>query len=319
MNAKKTKKIVVLATGGTIAGLADDVEAPQRYKAAQLGVGQLLKGLQLDSTTLVSEQVAQIDSKNMSYDIWQTLVSRVSHWLAQDDVQAVVITHGTDTLEESAYLLQAVLQPTKPVVLTCAMRPANARDSDGPGNLQDAFVVAQSQEAKGVCVVCAGQVHAAQDVQKIHSHQLNAFTSGDAGPWGIVADRCFQRLRAVSSSAPALAVPSAQEFCAAQHWPRVEWVVNYAGADGRIVRALLASDPPAGWVVAGTGNGSVSRDLEAALLDAQTRGAKVLRTSRCALGQAQEQPDELFPVAHGLTPAKARVALFLSLMKEKIA
>ena len=319
MDVKKTQKIVVLATGGTIAGLADDVSAPQRYKAAQLGVGQLLEGLVSADMPVVSEQVAQIDSKDMSYGIWQALVGRVAHWLAQEDVQAVIITHGTDTLEETAYLLQTLLQPVKPVVLTCAMRPANALDSDGPANLKDAFVVAQSQDASGVWAVCAGQVHAAHDVQKIRSHQLNAFTSGDAGPVGLVRDGQFQRARVTPAYVQEWPVPSAQAFCAATRWPRVEWVVNHAGADGRMVRAMLASDAPDGWVVAGTGNGSMHRDLETALLEAQASGARVLRTSRCALGTAQANPGDVFPVAAGLAPAKARVALMLSLMAANLS
>ncbi len=319
MNAKKTQKIVVLATGGTIAGLADDVSAPQRYKAAQLGVAQLLEGVAPPNVTVLSEQVAQIDSKNMSYAIWQTLVARVDHWLQQDDVQAVVITHGTDTLEETAYVLQRVLQPRKPVVLTCAMRPANAPNSDGPANLRDAFVVAQSQDVHGVVVVCAGDVHAAQAVQKIHSHEPNAFTSGSEGPVGAVHDGQWQRLRATPDTSDLLPAPSAAEFAAATRWPRVEWVVNHAGADGRLVRALLASDAPEGWIVAGTGNGSVHGDLEAALQEAQARGAQVLRTSRCAFGAAQAHPGDALPVAPGLAPAKARVALWLSLLKAQSA
>jgi len=184
MNVKKTQKIVVLATGGTIAGLADDVSAPQRYKAAQLGVGQLLEGVAPSNVTVLSEQVAQIDSKNMSYAIWQTLVARVDHWLQQDDVQAVVITHGTDTLEETAYVLQRVLQPHKPVVLTCAMRPANAPNSDGPANLRDAFVVAQSPDVQGVMVVCAGDVHAAHEVQKNSQPRIESIRVGRGWSFG---------------------------------------------------------------------------------------------------------------------------------------
>lgn len=315
MNAKKTQKIVVLATGGTIAGLADDVSAPQRYKAAQLGVGQLLAGQVPAGVTVESEQVAQIDSKDMSYAIWQNLVARADHWLQQDEVQALVITHGTDTLEETAYVLQRVLQPRKPVVLTCAMRPANAPESDGPANLRDAFVVAQSPDASGVLVVCAGDVHAAQEVQKIHSHQLNAFSSGVAGPVGVVREGVFQRLHATPETIQTLSAPSAAEFGKVTCWPRVEWVVNHAGADGRLVRALMAADAPEGWVVAGTGNGSVHHDLAAALQEAQAGGAHVLRTSRCAFGAAQAHPGDAFPVATGLAPAKARIALWLALLQ----
>jgi L-asparaginase/Glu-tRNA(Gln) amidotransferase subunit D len=109
MNVKKPKKIVVLATGGTIAGWANDVGQPQHYKAGQVSAADLLADIQLDGHDVVTEQVAQVDSKDMSVAIWQSLLSRLTDWLAQDDVQGVVITHGTDTVEETAYFLSAVL------------------------------------------------------------------------------------------------------------------------------------------------------------------------------------------------------------------
>ena len=300
MNAKKTKKIVVLATGGTIAGLARDASKPQNYTAGQVGVADLLQGVAADGVELMTEQVAQIDSKDMSFVVWQRLLGRVAHWLGQDDVQGVVITHGTDTLEETAYFLQTVLQPTKPVAMTCAMLPANAPDSDGPGNLNDALTWVQQPNASGVSVVCAGQVHAGNTVQKSHSHQRNPFTS----QIGVTHPQ-------------ALRVPTVSQVLACTHWPRVEWVLNYAGADGRLVRVLMAHDAPEGWVVAGTGNGTLHHDLEAALLDAQKQGAQVLRTSRCAQGGVQSRDADVLPHAGGLTAIQARVALLLHLLAQK--
>jgi len=300
MNAKKTKKIVVLATGGTIAGLATDAAKPQNYTAGQVGVADLLQGVAADGFDLLTEQVAQIDSKDMSFTVWQSLLARVVHWLEQDDVQGVVITHGTDTLEETAYFLQTVLQPTKPVAMTCAMLPANAPDSDGPGNLKDALAWVQQSNASGVSVVCAGQVHAGNAVQKSHSHQRNPFTSQTA----------------VTQPA-ALRVPSVAQVLACTDWPRVEFVQNHAGADGRLVRALMAHDASQGWVVAGTGNGTLHHDLEAALLDAQKQGAQVLRASRCAQGGVQSREADVLPHAGGLTAVQARVALLLHLVAQQ--
>ena len=300
MNAKKTKKIFVLATGGTIAGLASDAAKPQNYMAGQVGVDDLLQGVAHEGIELLSEQVAQIDSKDMSFAVWQSLLARVSHCLEQDDVQGVVITHGTDTLEETAYFLQTVLQPTKPVAMTCAMLPANAPDSDGPGNLKDALSWVQQPNAMGVSVVCAGQIHAGNAVQKSHSHQRNPFTSqtGVAYP-------------------AALRVPSVAQVLACTHWPHVELVFNHAGADGRLVRALMAHDAPQGWVVAGTGNGTLHHDLEAALLDAQKQGAQVLRASRCSQGGVQSRDADVLPHAGGLTAVQARVALLLHLIAQQ--
>jgi L-asparaginase len=300
MNANKSKKIVVLATGGTIAGLANDASKPQNYTAGQVGVADLLQGLVHEGIELLTEQVAQIDSKDMSFAVWQSLLARVAHWLGQDDVRGVVITHGTDTLEETAYFLQAVLQPAKPVAMTCAMLPANAPDSDGPGNLKDALAWVQLPSATGVSVVCAGQVHEGQAVQKSHSHQRNPFTSQ------------------LSVTPPdALRGPSVAQVLACMHWPRVELVLNHAGADGRLVRALMAQDAPQGWVVAGTGNGTLHHDLEAALLDAQKQGAQVLRASRCAQGGVESREADVLPHAGGLTAVQARVALLLHLVAQQ--
>jgi L-asparaginase len=214
-------------------------------------------------------------------------------------VQGVVITHGTDTLEETAYFLQTVLQPIKPVAMTCAMRPANAPDSDGPGNLKDALAWVQQPDAKGVVVVCAGQVHAGQAVQKSHSDQRNPFTSQ--------ADRAHPAT---------FRVPSLSQVLACTHWPRVELLFSHAGADGRLVRALMAHDAPQGWVVAGTGNGTLHHDLEAALLAAQEQGAQVLRASRCAQGGVQSREADVLPHAGGLTAVQARVALLLHLVAQ---
>jgi L-asparaginase len=300
MNANKTKKIVVLATGGTIGGLASDVSKPQNYTAGQVGVADLLQGLAAEGLELQTEQVVQIDSKDMSFAVWQSLLARVAHWLGQDDVQGVVITHGTDTLEETAYFLQAVLQPTKPVAMTCAMLPANAPDSDGPGNLKDSLAWVQQPDASGVSVVCAGQVHAGQAVQKSHSHQRNPFTSQTAV------------IPPVS-----LRVPSVAQVLACKDWPRVELVFNHVGADGRMVRALMTGDAPQGWVVAGTGNGTLHHDLETALLDAQKQGAQVLRASRCAHGGVESRDANVLPHAGGLTAVQARVALLLHLVAQQ--
>lgn len=297
MNVKKTKKIVVLATGGTIAGLASDASQPQNYTAGQVAVADLLGGVIFSGLNVQTEQVAQIDSKDMSFGLWQSLLARVVHWVSQDDVQGVVITHGTDTLEETAYFLQTVLQPVKPVALTCAMLPANAPDSDGPANLKEALAWTQASDSHGVFVVCAGQVHPGNAVQKSHSHQRNPFTS-----------------QAPVTPPAFLRVPTVAQVLACKRWPRVVLVLNHAGADGRMVRTLMAHDAPDGWVAAGTGNGTLHQDLEAALLEAQNQGSLVLRASRCTWGGVQSREADVLPHAGLLTAVQARVALCLHLM-----
>lgn len=317
MHAKKLQKIVVLATGGTIAGWADDASKPHDYKAGQLEVADLLRRTGVTGVAVVTEQLAQLDSKDMDDAVWRLLLQRAAHWLAQADVQGLVITHGTDTLEETAYFLQAVLQPTKPVAITCAMRAANAPDADGPVNLSDALHFVADAPLGGVFLVCAGEVHAGHEVQKMHSHLLNPFSSGELGPVGLMHAAGFQALRAVTPLADAQAMPNTAHVLACDPWPSVEIVLNHAGAQGQLVRALMQTSPPDGWVVAGTGNGTLHHALRAALQDAQAQGAHVLRASRCALGGVQTRARDVFAHAGRLTAVQARVALRLQLMKEK--
>lgn len=317
MNEKKMEKVVVLATGGTIAGQASDVNAAHDYQAGQIEVGQLLSAWGIATSGIVSEQLAQMDSKDADDALWRHVLTRCAHWLAQPDVAGVVVTHGTDTLEEIAYFLQAVLQPCKPVVLTCAMRAANAPDSDGLGNLKDALALVRAQGLSGVSVVCAGDVHAAHEIQKIHSLRLNPFSSGDAGPIGNIRNGQFQRLRPAADVHGLDPFPTLSEVLTHQPWPRVQVVMNHAGNDGSVVRAMLAMDPPAGWVVAGTGNGTLHHALQDALMQAQGQGARVVRTSRCPGGGVQSRADDMFAHAGPLTPVQARVALMLALMAKK--
>lgn len=313
------KKIVILGTGGTIAGTAAQAGDNLGYTAAQVGIEQLVAALPALATSgyeLLSEQVAQIDSKDMDFGVWRTLAQRVAHWLAQPDVQGIAITHGTDTLEETAFFLQSVLDPAKPVVLTCAMRPATALAPDGPQNMLDALTVASHAGGRGVVAVCAGVIHGAFDVQKVHTYRLDAFSSGDAGPLGYVEEGRLRLLRnwpsahAVFGQAAMSTMASGAD---AQRWPRVEIVMNYAGADGRMVRALVA-DGVQGLVVAGTGNGTLHHALEAALLEAQAGGVRVVRATRCLEGRVLCKAGDVLADSHGLSPVKARVTLMLELL-----
>jgi len=324
---QSAKKLWVLGTGGTIAGTAASASDNIGYTAAQVSVGSLLAavpGLQsvLRGQQLGSEQVAQVDSKDMSFDIWLALAKRVSHHLAQADVSGVVITHGTDTLEETAYFLQAVLPPelilAKPVVLTCAMRPASALNPDGPQNLMDSVAVALTPGAHGVVAVCAGTVHAALEVQKTQTYKLDAFTSGDAGPLAYVEEGSVRLLRNWPLALMDKALVDIKDIATIVAWPRVEIVMNYAGGSAGVVDALLQPCPGVaalrGLVVAGTGNGTLHHDLEAALRRAQQAGVKVVRTTRCATGRVLATAHSEFADSEGLSPVKARIALMLALM-----
>ena len=325
------KKVVVLGMGGTIAGRSSTAGDNVGYKAGEVGVVDLLAAIPslsvvLDGAELVAEQVAQIDSKDLDDTHWFALALRVDQYLGQPDVAAVVITHGTDTLEETAYFLSRVVSQAaiaaKPVVLTCAMRPATALTPDGPQNVLDAFAVALYPGAHGVLAVCAGAVHSAAHVQKTHPYRLDAFDSGEAGPLGYIEEGAVRLVQswpqdAGSSSGEnrltALALPKVP-------WPRVEIVTSHAGAGGAMVDAICqaqsATAPLRGIVVAGTGNGTIHKGLEAALLRARAQGVSVVRSTRCAYGavvqSSSPQPDAI--AATPLSPVKARVQMVLDLM-----
>lgn len=313
------QKIVVLGTGGTIAGLSQGAAAG-RYRAAQKPVDELLAGVAVPAgLTLQLEQVAQIDSKDMDLVVWQSLLRACQSHLARADVQGLVITHGTDTLEETAWLLQALLAPRKPVVLTCAMRPADAPDADGPRNLGDALAVAADPGASGVLAVCAGRIMGAQEVQKQHSSRLDAFGSGEAGDIGCVQAGRVQWLRDRPASTPRAVLAA---VLAAAALPRVEIVLSHAAARGATVDALVdpetaarhSAAPVRGLVLAGTGGGTLHREIEAAAQRAQASGVRVVRSTRCADGWLQPRADDAIP-AWPLSPVKARLALMLDLLE----
>ena len=318
VDAKKIQKVVVLGTGGTIAGTAASAADHTSYSAGQLGVQQLMNAVPgldavLQGGLLVCEQVAQLDSKDMDHATWQALALRCVHWVEQADVGGIVIAHGTDTLEETAWLLQMLLHAHKPVVLTCAMRPATALAPDGPQNLLDAMAVVCDPMARGVLAVCAGRIHSARDVQKVHPYRLDAFSSGEAGPRGWVEQGHVRW-----SDPGAWPVAHAHAHLALQlpaaDWPWVEVLFSHAGADARQVRALVAAGVK-GLVVAGTGNGTVHQSLMSALVEAQDQGVGVRLTSRCAEGQVVGQP-VLQMSPRGLNAYKARVSLMLDLMDQ---
>jgi len=317
------RRRVVLGMGGTIAGRAERAADNVGYVAGQVQVQDLVAGVPpLAGLPLEVEQIAQIDSKDIDFALWQQLATRVAHHLARDEVDGVVITHGTDTLEETAYFLQAVLQPTKPVVLTCAMRPATALVPDGPQNLLDAVVLAGSGVVQGVVAVCAGLIHSARHVVKVHSYRLDAFDSGDAGPLGCVEEgqvRLFHPL-ASGVSTPVFDAARLARVQQASALPKVELLISHADSDGSLVHALLAyglahpAQMPRGLVVAGTGNGTLHKSLLVALLQAQAAGVRVVRATRCARGRVIPDGQNPLPDSAGLSPVKARLALALDLL-----
>ena len=345
MHLQLNLKTVVLGTGGTIAGLAVDVGNPANYKASQLGLTDILHQAGLNPEGLEMHDVARIDSKDMGPAVWRPLLQAVVQAQARSDVRAVVITHGTDTIEETAFLLDVMGPWPKPVVLTCAMQPADSPTADGPGNLRDALLLAKHPEFQGVAVVCAGQAHHPQHLQKIRTDQDDAFSSGlsrpvahiQNGQWqldAVSASKAGQRTPHTASAQPGQAttkglqapapwrIPELQTLLNTSDWPRVEWISNHADADGEVVLSLLATSakarrPLRGIIVAATGAGTVSIGLEASLQQAKAAGVLVWVSSRCVWGEARFYEDKPYGVATTLNPAKAMVALSLSLLADQ--
>lgn len=311
--------VVVLGTGGTIAGTAPHPDAAG-YVAAQLGIEALVAAVPpLAAWPLEAEQVAQLDSKDMGWDEWQCLAAAVERQLARPEVGGLVVTHGTDTLEETAWMLHRVFAPSRPLVLTAAMRPATALSADGPRNLLDAVTLARTPGAYGVMAVVDGNVFEAEGLRKAQTRRLDAFEGGEAGPLGRVEAGRFRRFREgparAASGAAALGAGLLQRPVAG--WPRVEIVFSHAGASAALVEALCPQGVR-GIVVAATGNGTVHHVLEAALRAAQGQGVAVLRASRCARGGIDLAVEEAtaLPSAGALTPQQARVELMLRLMAD---
>lgn len=308
------QKVVVIGTGGTIAGQAGRPQDHTGYRAGVLTAADLVAGVPaLAGLALDCESLVQMDSRDMDHHTWQRLALAVQGHLARDDVAGVVITHGTDTLEETAFFLHHTLRLNKPVVLTAAMRPATAASPDGPQNLVDAVNLALAPGAVGVLVAFGGQVWAGADVRKVHGYRVEAFQGGDAGPLAVIQDgqlkvfRPWPRQAAVHAAALALD-PS--------QWPAVDIVTSHAGARGETLDALVAAGAK-GLIVAGTGNGSVHTSLLAAARRAQAAGVVVKRASRCLLGGVVGSAADALPSAGDATPAQARVLLMLELIQAR--
>jgi L-asparaginase len=312
------QNVVILGTGGTIAGTGGDPDKVWQYRAGQLPIAQLVAAMpELAGVSTEVVQVAQIDSKDMSWLLWQDLGRELQMQLARADVAAVVIAHGTDTLEETAYLLHRLMDGCKPVVMTAAMRPATAADADGPRNLRDAIRVAHEAAQRGlggVVAVMHGSVWAAAQVRKMHTWSLDAFDAGGHAPLAIIDNEgSWQQ---VSPLWPAAGNAGWWPLNLAA--PRVEIIHSHADADGWVVDAALAyaheHGPLKGLVVAGTGHGTLHKGLEVALSRAVAHGVTVWRSSRVARGGVLSREGDVLAACGELTAAQARVALMLHLM-----
>ncbi len=313
--------VVILGTGGTIAGTGAHAQDHTRYQAGALTAQQLVSAVPALATHAIeAHSLVQIDSCDMEHATWVVLAREIQRHSARADVAGIVVTHGTDTLEETACFLHHTLRADKPVVLTAAMRPATAASPDGPQNLLDAVMLAGGSAARGVrgvLAVLGGSVYGADALRKVHGYRVDAFSGGDAGPLALVQDGRLRLLRAWPTGEPAFEAVLQADPAA---WPVVDIVTSHAGARGATLRALVQAGAR-GIVIAGTGNGSVHASLLQAAVQALQQGVAVRRASRCVLGGVidGDAPADVarwaggIPPAGDATPAQTRVRLMLEL------
>ncbi len=318
--------ILVIGLGGTIAGLAANPDlSPSNYKAGELEVETLLKKVEEaipGDLKLVSQQLANIDSRDLSEELLTLLGNTVKDSLNNPGVQGIVITHGTDTVEETGFFLSAICGKLaeklgKRVVLTGAMLPANAPQADGPLNLLDALKWVSSPPENcpgGVFAVFAGRVCLARDLSKRHTSAFNApLMDAPCSPLGLINPSWLSRLKAVeAASGEDMPIPK-------QQWPWVEILTSHAGARAQALESLLDLGVE-GLILAGTGFGGVHKAWLAALQQAEVKGVAVVRASRTGAGvvQGDAMDDGLHCVSSGtLSSPRARIALQLALNAAK--
>ena len=317
--AKSLPRVVVLATGGTIAGAGASAANSATYAAAKVPVDKLLAGLpELSQIASVrGEQVFQIASESFTNQDLLTLARKVSALAKQADVDGIVVTHGTDTLEETAYFLTLTVHTNKPIVVVGSMRPGTALSADGALNLYSAVNVAGSKDAmgKGVLVTMNDNIDSGRDVSKSINIKTSAFSS-QWGPLGMVVEGKNYWFRAPVKRHT---MNSEFDIDSITTLPNVGIAMGYEGVEPTAIEALGKSGVKA-LVHAGTGNGSVANRIVPFLQKVRTDGAIVIRSARVPDGfvlRNAEQPDDKYDwvVAHDLRPQKARILAMVALTK----
>ena len=311
--------IKVLATGGTIAG-AQASATDYGYKSGAYDVNSLLKAVpNLDKlAVLTGEQVANIGSQDMNDEIWLKLAKRVNAVLAEPGTDGVLITHGTDTLEETSYFLSLVTKSDKPVVMVGSMRPATAISADGPGNIYNGVAIVTDPRAKGKgTLVCLNDVfHYARNVVKTDTTSVQTFVSVNRGPAGLVNTGkvfWFEPMDKKLGKASEFSVDGVDKL------PRVDIIFAHANMSADLIDAAIAKGAK-GIVVAGVGDGNMTTPALDALTRAAKSGVVVVRSTRLPEGivlrNNEVNDDEKGFVASGeLNPAKSRVLLQLALTR----
>jgi L-asparaginase len=321
--AAQTKKpnIVILATGGTIAGAAA-TGTQAGYTSGAVTIDAMIAAVPgiKDMANIKGEQVSNVGSQDMSFDIMLTLAKRINELMAKSDVDGIVVTHGTDTMEETAFFLNLVVKGDKPVVMVGSMRPSTAVSADGPLNLYNAVGVAVDANARGrgVLVVMNDWIHAAHSLTKTSTTAIQTFQSPLRGLVGIASygKNDFY-------NTPEWKHTSGSEFNVTEvtKLPRVDIVFACADMSPDLIDAAVANGAK-GIVIAGVGNGNMNKASLDAAANAVKKGVVVVRSTRVATGtvgrNVEVNDDQLgFIASDELNPQKARILLSLALLKQR--
>ena len=308
--------IHILATGGTIAGKGT-ASNDTRYTAGQISVAQLIEAVpQINEiANITGEQIVNIGSQDMNDEVWLRLAERVNELLQDPETDGIVITHGTDTMEETAYFLSLTTGSDKPVVITGAMRASTAISADGPANIYNAVVAAadKGSAGMGVMVVMNGSIYNAKDVTKMNTLDVDAFQSPDAGAIGYIYNNKAIYNRKSSCSNAMFDIKGMEKL------PKVGIVYGHSNIDPDMVGHMLKNGYQ-GIIYAGVGNGNIHKDIFPVLEKARKKGIHVVRSSRVPTGPTtlnNEVDDDAyqFIAAQHHNPQKARILLMLALTK----
>ncbi len=314
-------KVRILATGGTIAGIAGS-STSSVYTAGQVGVQTLLAAVpQIQELAEVSgEQFANMASQDMTDAIWLRLAKRINHLLEEEDYDAVVVTHGTDTMEETAYFLNLTVKSDKPVILVGSMRPSNSLSADGPINLYNAVAAAISPDSRGMGVLCCmnNKLLDAKTVIKTHTIDSDTFEGGPSGIIGYVHNS-----QAYYLQEPLNKHTEDSEFDISDldELPKVGIVYGYANASPLPMQAFVDAGFD-GIVLAGVGDGNFHKDVFEVAVKAQQKGIQIVRSSRCPTGPTclDGEVDDAryhFVASLDLNPQKSRILLMLALTRTR--
>jgi L-asparaginase len=323
IRAQKTElpNVVILATGGTIAGSAES-GTQAGYTSGKVGIEAMIDAVPGIGklANITGEQTANVGSQDMSVEVWLKLASRINELLATDEVDGIVITHGTDTQEETAYFLNLVVKSDKPVVTTGSMRPSTAVSAEGPLNLYNAVAVAANPKSKGhgVMIVMNDQIHSAQAVTKTNTTSVQTFMSPMQGLMGAVI---YGRLEFYREPHGIHTLESEFTVKGVKELPRVD--IIYGGVDMPADLIDLSIKAGAkGIVIAGVGNGNMNAASLEASKKAVEKGIVVVRSTRVPTGyvlrNAEVNDDYYNTIASDeLNAQKSRVLLMLCLLNER--